>query len=165
MKSTEKYINERKRSTQSIISVYCRKRHGGDGLCEECREICDYALSRIEECGNNASRTRCKGCPTRCYDRDMGRRMSEILDDRRLTIVLHPIRYRRIFLRGHSIGRVSLPHLRHILREVAIAQPGQTLSVRSSSSMLDIALSDSSSMRASSSRLFETMTARYPGCI
>ena len=154
---TEQYIAERKSATESIVSFYCRKHHGTDGLCEDCKELLDYALGRIDDCSNNPSRTRCKGCPTYCYCSEMGDRMSKVLDDCRLTIMLHPGRYRRIYLRGHSIGIVSPPHFGHFFKDVAMAHLGHTLSVRSSSIMLDMAFSDASTLRASSSRLLETM--------
>lgn len=97
-KSTEQYICERKDSTESIISVYCRKNHGCTELCDECRKLRDYTFERIDACRNNGSRTRCKGCPTYCFDSDMDEKMSKVLDSCRLTIMLHPRKYRRIYL-------------------------------------------------------------------
>ena len=96
--NTEQYISERKSSTESIISVYCRKNHGYNELCKECRELRDYAFGRIDDCRNNNHRTRCKGCPTHCYSSEMDRRMSEVLDSCKLTMILHPGRYHRIYL-------------------------------------------------------------------
>ncbi len=95
---TEQYISERKSSTESIISFYCRKNHGGTELCDNCKELRDYAFERIDDCKNNENCTRCKGCPTRCFNSDMDIRMSEVLNSCRLTIILHPGRYRRIYL-------------------------------------------------------------------
>ncbi|MBQ7979386.1 MAG: nitrous oxide-stimulated promoter family protein [Candidatus Methanomethylophilaceae archaeon] len=96
--NTEQYISERKSSTESIISVYCRKNHSGTALCEDCRELRDYAFGRIDGCRNNDCRTRCKGCPTHCYNSEMDRRMNAVLDSCKLTMILHPGRYRRIYL-------------------------------------------------------------------
>lgn len=39
------------RLISEMISLYCKKKHGGSGaLCEECKALSDYAISRIARC-------------------------------------------------------------------------------------------------------------------
>jgi len=90
-RTTEEYIADRKRFMDKIISIYCRKNHGGDALCEECSELRDYAFMKIDKCGHNASKTRCKDCPGTCYSKEMHDRIDDVVEFSGPRMILHPI--------------------------------------------------------------------------
>ena len=98
-KTTDAYIAERKRAMECMIGIYCKKEHGSDNLCEECRELRDYAFGRIEECGNNISRTRCKGCPGQCYSGEMRERIEKVSESSMAGMLRHPFLYYRQYVR------------------------------------------------------------------
>ena len=39
-----------KRTVSHMIELWCRKNHGGQELCSECRELLDYSLARLDHC-------------------------------------------------------------------------------------------------------------------
>jgi len=89
MTDTDDYIAERKRNMGSMIDLYCRKKHS-ECLCDDCRELKEYAFERIESCMNNKSRIKCTGCPGRCYRSDMRDRIQEVVRFSRPRMILHP---------------------------------------------------------------------------
>ena len=46
---TERMRSERK-VLETMVSMYCRGNHGTDGMCPGCRELTEYAFSRLDEC-------------------------------------------------------------------------------------------------------------------
>ena len=59
----------RERSTvAAMIGIYCRGHHGsGPDLCEECRELCDYAMRRLDRCPFGTGKPTCVNCTVHCY--------------------------------------------------------------------------------------------------
>ena len=59
----------RERSTvTAMIGIYCRGHHGsGADLCEECRELCDYAMRRLDRCPFGAVKPTFANCTVHCY--------------------------------------------------------------------------------------------------
>ena len=76
---TERMRSERK-VLETMVSMYCRGNHGTDGMCPECRELTEYAFSRLDECPyRKESPSACKGCPTPCYDEEMRQRIRQVM--------------------------------------------------------------------------------------
>lgn len=51
-----------------MIAIYCRTQHGKRGnLCDECRELEDYAMARLDRCPFGAEKPACADCPIHCY--------------------------------------------------------------------------------------------------
>ena len=94
MKSVEERIEDRKRATEFMIRMYCRKKHGYHGLCQDCRGLLDYACSRIDDCPNNRSGVRCSGCPIHCFRPDMRDAMRDVMGFCGPRMLLHPIMLR-----------------------------------------------------------------------
>ena len=64
-------ITWEKRTVRHMIGLWCRKNHGGKELCNECRELLDYSLARLEHCRFGNAKTKCHKCPVHCYRPDM----------------------------------------------------------------------------------------------
>ena len=54
----------------AMLALYCRDHHapGADGgLCDECRELQDYAKKRLAGCPYGADKPTCANCRIHCY--------------------------------------------------------------------------------------------------
>ena len=62
-------IEREKRVVSMMITAYCRASHGNGGktLCEECQDLQDYALSRLEHCPKGIGKSSCRKCEIHCY--------------------------------------------------------------------------------------------------
>lgn len=62
-----------------MISLYCRKKHGGDTLCPECAELDAYSAKRSDLCPFMETKTFCANCKVHCYKKDMIERIQEVM--------------------------------------------------------------------------------------
>ena len=71
---------EREKYTVSLmIRLYCRKKEGNKTLCNDCRELEEYAHKRLSACKYGEQKTSCKKCPTHCYKKDMRERIRQVM--------------------------------------------------------------------------------------
>ena len=67
---------EREKETVSLmISIYCRKHHGGKELCPDCAALDAYARQRSDKCPFMETKTFCSNCKVHCYKPDMREKM------------------------------------------------------------------------------------------
>ncbi len=64
-------IEQEKVTVRHMIELWCRKHHGKHTMCGECRELLDYAISRLEKCRFGNGKTKCHKCPIHCYRPEM----------------------------------------------------------------------------------------------
>lgn len=72
-------IEREKVTVRHMIELWCKHAHGAEGLCDECRELCDYALSRLEHCRFGEDKTKCHKCSVHCYKPEMRERIREVM--------------------------------------------------------------------------------------
>ena len=72
-------IDWEKRTVRHMIELWCRKNHGGQGLCAECRELLEYSLARLEHCKFGNAKTKCHKCPVHCYRPDMREKIRTVM--------------------------------------------------------------------------------------
>lgn len=71
---------EREKETVSLmISLYCRKNHGGKSLCPDCAALEAYARQRSEKCPFMETKTFCSNCKVHCYKPDMRERIRQVM--------------------------------------------------------------------------------------
>lgn len=71
---------EREKETVSLmISLYCRKHHGGRELCPECAALDAYARLRSEKCPLMETKTFCSNCKVHCYKPDMREKIRAVM--------------------------------------------------------------------------------------
>ncbi|MBN1922320.1 MAG: nitrous oxide-stimulated promoter family protein [Anaerolineae bacterium] len=72
---------ERERHTiRLMIEMTCRGQHHSTGdLCEECQELYNYALQRIEKCPYQEAKPTCARCPIHCYQPAMRERIRAVM--------------------------------------------------------------------------------------
>ncbi len=69
-----------RRVLRRFIEVYCHAHHATRraALCDGCRELLEYALSRLERCPYDP-KPKCKNCPTHCYKPAMRTRIRTVM--------------------------------------------------------------------------------------
>ena len=75
-------IENEKRVIKLMIVIYCRKKHkvrDKDGMCEECRELLEYAHFRLSKCPFGNSKSTCGKCKIHCYKPEMRTKVKEVM--------------------------------------------------------------------------------------
>lgn len=74
-------IEREKKTIKLMIEIYCMKNHNrekGD-LCEECRELLEYAHKRLSFCKFGDNKSTCSRCPIHCYKKDMKVKIKKVM--------------------------------------------------------------------------------------
>jgi hypothetical protein len=66
-------------TVNGMITIYCKGRHRGEGLCPECAELQAYSLERLEKCRYGENKTTCRKCTTHCYKPEYRERIREVM--------------------------------------------------------------------------------------
>ena len=73
-------IQREKKTIELMIAIYCRKQHGTKkGLCQECRELLNYAANRLDKCRFEAAKPVCNRCTVHCYQPQMRERIRRVM--------------------------------------------------------------------------------------
>lgn len=71
---------EREKELVSLmIRIYCRKKHGGISLCQQCAELENYARQRSDKCPFMENKTFCSNCRVHCYKPEMREKIREVM--------------------------------------------------------------------------------------
>jgi hypothetical protein len=63
-----------------MVRLYCTEKHGRLGeLCDECRDLLDYAVERLDSCPFREGKTTCARCPVHCYRPEMRERVRAVM--------------------------------------------------------------------------------------
>lgn len=64
-----------------MLRLYCGAHHhpANDGLCNDCRELHDYARRRIERCVFGDDKPTCANCTVHCYKTAMRERVRQVM--------------------------------------------------------------------------------------
>ncbi len=68
-----------KEVVSQMISLYCRKNHGGKTLCPDCAELERYARTRSDRCPFMETKTFCANCRVHCYKPEMREKIREVM--------------------------------------------------------------------------------------
>ncbi|WP_024613124.1 nitrous oxide-stimulated promoter family protein [Clostridium sp. Ade.TY] len=74
-------VYKEKKIVKFMIEIYCNKKHGKNNseLCEECKELLDYAHKRLTYCKFGDNKKSCSKCPIHCYKKDMKEKIKEVM--------------------------------------------------------------------------------------
>lgn len=79
-------VNKKRQNEEKVlrlmIQVYCRGNHGihkKQGLCEECRQLADYAVLRTQKCPFMETKTFCSACKVHCYAPAMQGKIRQVM--------------------------------------------------------------------------------------
>jgi len=63
-----------------MIEVYCKAHHKiEEPLCENCAELYDYAMLRLDKCRFRDAKPTCAKCTVHCYKKDMRERVRKVM--------------------------------------------------------------------------------------
>ncbi|CAM3913945.1 nitrous oxide-stimulated promoter family protein [Mesobacillus zeae] len=72
-------IQKEKEMVSKMIGLYCKKKHHSAELCEECRELKEYAFLRLSHCRFGEEKTACSNCSIHCYKPVYRERMKSVM--------------------------------------------------------------------------------------
>ena len=67
MENKNKRIKREGDTVAVMIEIYCHRHHSRTETCEECAELLQYALQRLEKCPFGEGKPTCAKCPVHCY--------------------------------------------------------------------------------------------------
>lgn len=79
MKTTLSKREKEKQLVSQMITLYCRKHHHQDGLCEKCQELERYAHMRSNKCPFMETKTFCSNCRVHCYQPKMREEIKKVM--------------------------------------------------------------------------------------
>lgn len=69
--NTQTKREREKQLVSQMIALYCRKKHGGKGLCSDCAALNTYARQRSDRCPFMETKIFCSNCKAHCYKPEM----------------------------------------------------------------------------------------------
>ena len=76
---TSRNIQEEKEVVEMMIRLYCKKYEGNIILCQSCRELLEYAHSRLDKCRFGEKKPTCRKCPIHCYRPEMKEKIRMVM--------------------------------------------------------------------------------------
>ena len=72
---------EREKEVVSLmIKIYCSKKHHTRGpLCDDCKQLDEYARFRSDKCPFMETKTFCSNCKVHCYNPQMREKIREVM--------------------------------------------------------------------------------------
>ncbi len=62
-----------------MIGLYCRLKHSQKTLCEDCRNLENYAHDRLERCPFGEKKPVCKKCSIHCYTFEQRKKIKKVM--------------------------------------------------------------------------------------
>lgn len=78
MKDAEFKKEQEKKIIREMILLYYKKIHT-ENLCDECKDVLDYACNRIDKCPFMEEKTFCSNCKSPCYNAKMRQKIKTIM--------------------------------------------------------------------------------------
>ncbi len=101
--NTTARINRETKTISAMLALYCKNHHpkNGHGICDNCREVQEYALKRLQNCPFIENKPTCANCLVHCYNKEMRNKVRQIMrySGPRL-LLFHPILALRHLLDG-----------------------------------------------------------------
>lgn len=81
MKDIAKKREREKYVVSEMIALYCKCKHHTKNniLCDECRELKEYAMLRSNKCPFMETKTFCSNCKVHCYKPQMREKIKEVM--------------------------------------------------------------------------------------
>lgn len=77
-KIERKRLKEQK-TVEEMIRLYCKRNHHRNDLCDECKELIEYAKIRSEKCPFMKEKTFCVNCKVHCYKPKMREEIRKVM--------------------------------------------------------------------------------------
>jgi hypothetical protein len=64
----------------AMIEIYCHANHRSPlGICPDCRDLLEYAQTRVTRCPYQENKTTCARCLVHCYKPEMRARIRDVM--------------------------------------------------------------------------------------
>jgi predicted amidophosphoribosyltransferase len=67
------------RTIEAMLHIFCRDRHGDNGLCSDCSHLLDYARRRLATCPFQDAKPACNKCQVHCYSKTMQTQVKAVM--------------------------------------------------------------------------------------
>lgn len=84
-------IEREKKTIALMIDIYCQRKHGNKKgeLCDECKELLEYAHKRLSFCKFGENKSTCSRCPIHCYKKDMKEKVKGVMKFSGPRLIVH----------------------------------------------------------------------------
>lgn len=72
-------LKREKKTVLSMIQIFCKGNHFQNTLCDDCKELLDYSLKRIDNCIFIDNKPVCVDCEIHCYNKEMREKIKVIM--------------------------------------------------------------------------------------
>lgn len=72
-------IQKEQHTVELMIRLYCQYKEGNKELCSSCKELLQYAHTRLKHCPFGAKKSTCRHCPVHCYKPELRKRMQAVM--------------------------------------------------------------------------------------
>ena len=74
-------IAREKRTVEKMIRFHCERKHKTKRgfLCEDCSELSDYSMHRLDHCQFGEEKPTCRKCTVHCYRPTMREKIREVM--------------------------------------------------------------------------------------
>lgn len=66
-------------TVELMIRLYCRHKEGNRELCPQCRELLEYASSRLARCPFQDNKPTCRLCKVHCYKPEKREQIRQVM--------------------------------------------------------------------------------------
>jgi len=83
-------IEYEKKTVEKMIYLYCRlHKHTNHPLCDDCKQLLEYAHKRLDRCKFGNDKSTCRKCPVHCYKPDTREKMRAVMRFSGPRMILH----------------------------------------------------------------------------
>jgi hypothetical protein len=74
-------LAKEKKTISVMVRIYCSGHHrpGGKGICDDCRDLVDYAFGRLDKCKFGGEKPVCSKCSVHCYKPEMREKIRNVM--------------------------------------------------------------------------------------
>jgi len=62
-----------------MIKIYCNHHHNKNSICDDCSNLYNYAVQRIEKCPFGTKKPVCSECIVHCYNHEMREQIRSVM--------------------------------------------------------------------------------------
>ncbi|RCX17182.1 YbgA-like uncharacterized protein [Anaerobacterium chartisolvens] len=73
----------------SMVCIYCKGQKHAKQLCDNCREVVEYANQRLEACRFGDNKSFCSKCKTHCFKPEMRKKIKAVMRYSGIRMILH----------------------------------------------------------------------------
>ncbi len=72
-------IQRERKTIEAMIRLYCRKNHGNEYFCHECKALAEYASKKLDKCPFSPDKPVCIDCKVHCYQKEQREQIRQIM--------------------------------------------------------------------------------------